>query len=455
MRASPAFASTAATAVRRRSLVTPQEPPQLAESRPHPGPVVRRSEAEATEHLQHPPVGHPRGLDQLADIVPTGHREAAQHPAHRGEADTRLRRQPGQRPFEFGHGAQRSPAPRWVAAECGPMDADLVLGLDLGTTRTKALLLDVAGTEVAVAAGPTPFASEGSRIEMPVDRLLQATEHVVASLGADRERVAAVGLAGMAECGAPLDRSGAPVAPVIAWHDPRGTDVAERLVEQFGDALGLRTGQRPRSVSTVAKLGWLVANGTNALQRWLGVPELVLRSLTGAEVTEHSFASRTGCWDVVEMTWLEEVAAAAGFSVEVFGPVLPAGSAMGHIDAPTAERWGLPAGIPVTLAGHDHLAGAVGAGAGPGDLVNSVGTAETVLGTTTTAPDLRTALDLRTPVSVAPGGRGWVILAGAARAGVVLEAAAGRFGYGFAELDAMAEQATPVDATELATSLQA
>ncbi|HYR63334.1 MAG TPA: FGGY family carbohydrate kinase [Actinomycetota bacterium] len=335
------------------------------------------------------------------------------------------------------------------------MDADLVLGLDLGTTRTKALLLDAAGTEVAVAAGPTPFASEGSRIEMPVDRLLQATEHVVASLGADRQRVAAVGLAGMAECGAPLDRSGAPVAPVIAWHDPRGTDVAERLVEQFGDALGLRTGQRPRSVSTVAKLGWLVANGTNALQRWLGVPELVLRSLTGTEVTEHSLASRTGCWDVVEMTWLEDVAAAAGFSMEVFGPVLPAGSAMGHIDAPTAERWGLPAGIPVTLAGHDHLAGAVGAGAGPGDLVNSVGTAETVLGTTTTAPDLRTALDLRTPVSVAPGGRGWVILAGAARAGVVLEAAAGRLGYGFGELDAMAEEAVPVDAADLVTSLQA
>ncbi len=336
-----------------------------------------------------------------------------------------------------------------------PVDADLVLGLDLGTTRTKALLLDAAGTEVAVAAGPTPFASEGSRIEMPVDRLLQATEHVVASLGADRQRVAAVGLAGMAECGAPLDRSGAPVAPVIAWHDPRGTDVAERLVEQFGDALGLRTGQRPRSVSTVAKLGWLVANGTNALQRWLGVPELVLRSLTGTEVTEHSLASRTGCWDVVEMTWLEDVAAAAGFSMEVFGPVLPAGSAMGHIDAPTAERWGLPAGIPVTLAGHDHLAGAVGAGAGPGDLVNSVGTAETVLGTTTTAPDLRTALDLRTPVSVAPGGRGWVILAGAARAGVVLEAAAGRLGYGFGELDAMAEEAVPVDAADLVTSLQA
>ena len=336
-----------------------------------------------------------------------------------------------------------------------PVDADLVLGLDLGTTRTKALLLDAAGTEVAVAAGPTPFASEGSRIEMPVERLLQATEHVVASLGADRQRVAAVGLAGMAECGAPLDRSGAPVAPVIAWHDPRGTDVAERLVEQFGDALGLRTGQRPRSVSTVAKLGWLVANGTNALQRWLGVPELVLRSLTGTEVTEHSLASRTGCWDVVEMTWLEDVAAAAGFSMEVFGPVLPAGSAMGHIDAPTAERWGLPAGIPVTLAGHDHLAGAVGAGAGPGDLVNSVGTAETVLGTTTTAPDLRTALDLRTPVSVAPGGRGWVILAGAARAGVVLEAAAGRLGYGFGELDAMAEEAVPVDAADLVTSLQA
>ena len=260
----------------------------------------------------------------------------------------------------------------------------------------------------------------------------------------------------MAECGAPLDRSGAVLAPVISWHDPRGEDVVRRLTEAFGDSLGLRTGQRPRAVSSVAKLGWLVANGCGPVERWLGVPELCLWDLTGTQATEHSLASRTGCYDVLEGVYLPDVAEAAGFSAEVFAEVRRAGDPMGRVPAGAASRWGLPEGVPVTLAGHDHLSGAVGAGAGPGDLVNSVGTAETVLGYAGRSPDLGRALELRTPVSVAPGGRGWVVLAGAARAGVVLAAAAPLLGRSIPELDAMAEATDgSVDGAALAEALQA
>ncbi|HMC05125.1 MAG TPA: FGGY family carbohydrate kinase [Actinomycetota bacterium] len=334
------------------------------------------------------------------------------------------------------------------------MDRDLVLGLDLGTTRSKVLLLDATGAEGAVAVTPTPFRASDGRIEASTERLVSAAAALVATLGTARDRIAAVGIAGMAECGVPLDAAGQALAPVIAWHDPRGGDIAEHLIARFGETVGLRTGQRPRAVSSVAKLGWLVAHGCTGVFRWLGVPELVLRDLTGAEVTEHSFASRTGCWDVVEQVWLEDVAEAAGFPVTVFAPVLPAGSVMGLVGRAAAGRWGLPVGIPVTLAGHDHLAGAAGVGAGPGDLVNSVGTAETVLGLTTCPPDLRRALELRTPVSVAPGGRAWVVLAGAARAGVVLDAAARVLGHPIQELDAMAEDAPLVDATGFLAGLQ-
>ncbi|HMC81470.1 MAG TPA: FGGY family carbohydrate kinase, partial [Acidimicrobiia bacterium] len=319
------------------------------------------------------------------------------------------------------------------------MSADLLLGLDLGTSTCKALLLDASGTEVAVAAAPTPFASSESLIEMRVEDLRGTAAGLVSALGAERRRVAAVGIAGMAECGAPLDRSGGVLAPVISWHDPRGEDVVRRLTEAFGDSLGLRTGQRPRAVSSVAKLGWLVANGCGPVERWLGVPELCLWDLTGTQATEHSLASRTGCYDVLEGVYLPDVAEAAGFSAEVFAEVRRAGDPMGRVPAGAASRWGLPEGVPVTLAGHDHLSGAVGAGAGPGDLVNSVGTAETVLGYAGRPPDLGRALELRTPVSVAPGGRGWVVLAGAARAGVVLAAAAPLLGRSIPELDAMAE----------------
>ena len=335
------------------------------------------------------------------------------------------------------------------------MDTDLLLGLDIGTTHSKALLVDATGAEVALAAKRTPFVAAGDRIEMPVAALLGAVTALVAGLGTDLGRVAAVGIAGMAECGAPLDPSGSALAPVIAWHDARGAEVAALLEASFGDHLARRTGQRPRAVSSIAKLGWLLANGCPTPARWLGVPELVLRDLTGSEATEHSFVSRTGFWDVVEQVWLEEVAQAAGFSASVVAPIRAAGTSMGTVRHEAARRWGLRSGIPVTLGGHDHLAGSIGVGAARGDVVNSVGTAETVVTMVAAAPDLGRALERRAAVSVAPGGRGWAILTGAARAGVVLDAAQRLLGLPAAELDHLAENTPPIDATALALDLQA
>ena len=338
------------------------------------------------------------------------------------------------------------------------MEADLLLGLDLGTTRCKALLLDASGAEVATTMARTPFVSTDGRIEMPVATFMREISGLLAALGGDRGRIAGVGIAGIAECGAPLTAQGTPLAPIISWHDPRGGDVVARLENTFGDGIGLRTGQRPRPVSTVAKLGWLVEHGCGEVTRWLGVPELCLWSLTASQATEHSLASRTGCYDVIDRTWLDPVARAAGFSTGVFPPVAHAGTPMGRISAAAATRWGLPRGIPVTIAGHDHLVGAVGAGAGLGDLVNSVGTAETVLGSVGTAPDLAAALRARTPVSVAPGGQAWVLLASAARSGVILAAASRMLRRPIHELDAMAAalgcEARPVDASALLEPLQ-
>ena len=316
------------------------------------------------------------------------------------------------------------------------MAGDLVLGLDVGTTRCKAVLVDREGVEVVEADRPTPFARTGAGIEMTVPALLATVAGTVADLGSALGSVSGVGIAGMAECGAPLGRGGEALAPVISWHDPRGADVVADLTAVFGDELALRTGQRLRPVSTLAKLGWQVRHGVGPVRRWLGVPELCLRALTGAEATEHSLASRTGGYDVLAREWMASVCAAAGFDAGCLPPVQSAGSAMGVIRG--GGRWGLPAGIPVTLAGHDHLAGALGSGAGRGDLVNSVGTAETVLGQLASAPDLGVAFAQRTPVSVAPGGEGWVVLGGAARAGVVLAAAAGLLGRSLAELDTLA-----------------
>jgi xylulokinase len=332
-------------------------------------------------------------------------------------------------------------------------DGPLLLGIDVGSSRTKALLLDRDGAEVAVAAAATPFESSGGRTEATVAVLRGGIAAVLDELGDARRRVRGVGVAGLAESGAPLDRAGSPLAPVIAWHDRRGEDVADRLAARFGPDLAVRLGQRLRYVASVAKLGWLVEHGLPRPARWLGVPELCLHALTGAWATEHSLAARTGCWDVGDRTWLPEVADAAGFDVGVFADIRAAGDPMGRVSSEGAAWSALPEGIPVTIAGHDHFAGVIGSGAGSDDLANSVGTAETVVGRSPALPDRARAVEGGLAVSVFPGGRGWAVLASGARAGLALAEAARVLGQEPADLDGLAAGARPVAAPGLGESL--
>jgi xylulokinase len=298
---------------------------------------------------------------------------------------------------------------------------------------------------VAETAVRTPFVTSGGRVEMEVDALLTRVGGVLSGLGDRRRHVAAVGIAGVAESGAPLDAGGRALAPVMAWHDPRGEEAVALLDRRFGPDLALRAGQTANTKMTVAKLGWLLTDGLRGLTRWLGVPELVLRALTGAEATEFSLAARTGCYDVVSRSWMPEVAEAVGVGIDVFPPVAPAGTAMGHV-SPAGAAWsGLPEGIPVTIAGHDHLAGMAGAGVSLGELANSVGTAETLVGRMASPPDMVAARNHGVAVTVYPGGREWAVLVGAARAGLVIEAAAAALGRTPAELDQLAVDAEPVE----------
>ena len=291
-----------------------------------------------------------------------------------------------------------------------------------------------------------------------MDDLVDVVGRVVAGLGAERlRRVVGVGVAGVAECGAPFDAQGRALAPVIAWHDRRGEGVADRLSARFGPDLDRAIGQHLRYVSTVAKLGWLLDDGLPAQPtRWLGVPEIVLRALTGVEATEWSLAARTGCFDVGRREWLPDVAVAAGFEVEVFPPVMGAGQVMGRVTEQAAARSGVPVGVPVTVGGHDHLVGFVGSGAAAADLVNSVGTAETVVGRSPTLPDVDIALARGMAVTLFPGGGGWAVIVSSARSGQAVDAVAATLGRTPAALDSLLAGGTArvLDAPGLLDSLR-
>lgn len=319
----------------------------------------------------------------------------------------------------------------------------LLVGLDVGTTSSKAVVIDVGGREVSHGRAPTPWRQTADGTETDGNSLLDSAHAAIreALSAAPYDQVLGVGVASMAESGVLLDRDGRVTGPVIVWHDSR--DIAE--VTTAGADLGpeefaRRTGLPLRSQWSLTKHRWLLSHApelANAARR-LNVAEWIVRSLGGDEVSEQSLASRTGWLDVSSLDWWPAALEWSGIRPALLPPLSTAGTALGQVSADA----GIPAltGAVLTVAGHDHQAAAIGAGAtGPGDELDSCGTAEALVRTVTAAPSAASILALtRTGITVGrhalPGN--WCLL-GATEGGLILQRVLGMLGVGRHDLPAL------------------
>jgi len=273
---------------------------------------------------------------------------------------------------------------------------------------------------------------------MTLPGLKAAISTAVRQLGGAVADVSGVGVASMGETGVPLDRHLQPSGPLIAWHDPRGAKVVRRLTDEYGDALPARAGQATRVQSSVAKIGWLLQHGVE-IHRWLGAAEAALWLLTDEQVSEPSLACRTGAFDVSARKYIEDVTRLIGAPAEIFPPVRVAGEPHGRVVDAGKDWLGLSLGVPVTVAGHDHMVGAVGVGLAHDDLLDSIGTAETLVRYAGDDLDFLKAAELSADVSIDPARGGLAVMAGDLRPGRIVESARRMLGdASFEELDSVA-----------------
>jgi sugar (pentulose or hexulose) kinase len=266
---------------------------------------------------------------------------------------------------------------------------EAVIGVDLGTTSTKAIVQDLDGRRLALVAAATPWTSTAAggtettvaRLEaLLISTVRTAVEQAEMEAGA--VRVVGLGVTGFAESGVLLDPAGRPCTPVIAWFDRRGeeqaADIALRrpdLAHQFVR----RTGLRWSSQASVAKLLWFAEQGLTLTRghRWLSIPEYAVHLLGGDLVSEPSLASRTGLLDQNTLRIWRDGVSAFGLPATLLPEPVRAGSSAGAL-----RFAGLPDGLQgaaLTVAGHDHPVAAIGAGAtGDDELFNSTGTADVI-----------------------------------------------------------------------------
>jgi sugar (pentulose or hexulose) kinase len=262
----------------------------------------------------------------------------------------------------------------------------ILMGVDVGSTRVKAVVVDRAGRELASSAAETPWVVHGHAIEMDAGALLRTVQTVIAGalddLG-DDQRVIALGVTSVGESGVLLDRHGEPAAPVIAWYDQRG-DI-DLVAKELPDLVA-RTGVRFDPVATIFKLPELLRFGRGV--RWLNLAEWVIHALGGDQVAEMSLAGRTGLCDLHTGTWWP---AALDF-LGVDDTLLPGTPRFGTDGAGRASFAPI-AGASLAVAGHDHQVAAYVAGAiAPGCLFESLGTADALTLTIPATVDTATVL---------------------------------------------------------------
>jgi sugar (pentulose or hexulose) kinase len=328
----------------------------------------------------------------------------------------------------------------------------LLVGLDVGTTASKAVVFDPAGQALAAGRAATPWQATASGAELDPRSLLDAVLRAVgdALAAAPPGPVAALGVASIGESGVLTGPHGEPAGPVIAWHDTRDEREVGELAAELGAAeFAARTGLPLRGQWSITKQRWLARNRPEAAmaRRRLSIAEWVVRALGGEEASEQSLASRTGWLDLARRQWWPEALDWSGLAPSLLPDLAVAGQPLGRVTA--ADAPARLAGVVLTVAGQDHQAACVGAGAaGPGDLLDSCGSAEALI--RTARPGLpAAAIRELTEAGVTVGwhalpGR-WCLL-GATEGGLELERTLRRLGRGGADLPELDRLALSVPA---------
>ncbi|MFO1128648.1 MAG: gluconokinase [Rhodospirillales bacterium] len=259
-----------------------------------------------------------------------------------------------------------------------------VIGVDIGTTSTKAVVFDLDGkvkghTTVDYALHtPAPGVAEQDPEEI-FAATLGAIRGAVAAAGVAAADLRAVGFSAAMHSVIAVDAHGRPLTASITWADSRSAACARRILNEMnGLEVYLRTGTPIHPMSPLAKLVWLKADRPDVFRsaaRFVGIKEYVFFRLFGQWLVDYSIASATGLFNLRKLDWDEGALAIAGITPERLSLPVPPTHHVEGLDPEVAADLGVPAGVPFVLGGNDGVLSNLGVNAiQPGEVAVTIGT---------------------------------------------------------------------------------
>ncbi|WP_223591768.1 FGGY-family carbohydrate kinase [Neobacillus bataviensis] len=267
----------------------------------------------------------------------------------------------------------------------------MIIAIDIGTTNLKAGLFEEDGTCITTSSRQTKYATHSEGFAY-IDA--QSLWNTVAQLIKEvNERcgfkgIRAVSITSMAESGLLVNKeTGRPATEIIPWFDSSSINQAsfiEREIDPFVQFC--QTGLHLSYKYGLAKLLWLRHRHKHIFDQevmWLSVSSYIAYCLTGKMAEEQTLAARTFAYRINQNEWDKALIDHFGFRTDLFPNVTHCLWPVGEVKQELAGL-GLKSNTNVYIAGHDHVSSSLAAGiVSPGNVYNSMGTAETLVGTFT------------------------------------------------------------------------
>ena len=268
-----------------------------------------------------------------------------------------------------------------------------LLGIDVGTGGSRALVVDESGHVIASAtvehapfASPqTGWAEQDARDWWRASE--QAVREVLSAEGVRAEDIACVGLTGQMHGAVLLDEKDEPLRPSIIWCDVRTHEQCRALTEQIGAERLIQLVSNPALEGfTLPKMLWVREREPEVWGRVRAVllpKDYVRLRLTGEKATDVADASGTLLFDVTHRKWSDEMLELAELDRGLLPRAYESQEVTGRVSAEGAQATGLREGTPVVAGAGDQAAGAVGMGiVRPGAVSATIGTSGVVFAAT-------------------------------------------------------------------------
>ncbi len=258
-----------------------------------------------------------------------------------------------------------------------------LIGIDIGTTGTKALLFSEDGALLGQAYRAYPlFTPAVGQSEQAAEDWWGAVVDTVRALCEGKEigkEVLAISLSTQGGTLVPVDKTGKPLRNAIVWNDGRASAQRAAFQKEVGDARMYEKTGWPLSDGLPALLiRWLKQNEPSVFEETAGfltVPDYISLKMTGIEAIDPSNAGINQFTNIQTLTYDKDLLHFSGISEEKLPKIKKSGEVIGHLLPEAAEALGLSTDTVLVSGAHDQYAVALGAGATEaGDMLIGSGT---------------------------------------------------------------------------------